>query len=82
MSGVPITSTSANLSGGPNPVSADEVAANFGDQLDMLVDGGPATSRIPSTVIDVSVDPPILIREEIISKQQIENIIGEIIHER
>ncbi|MBN2010374.1 threonylcarbamoyl-AMP synthase [candidate division KSB1 bacterium] len=74
--GVPITSTSANISGDQNPMSAEEVANAFGDQLDALIDGGIATSRMPSTVVDISTDPPKLIRDGVITRQQIVTILN------
>jgi L-threonylcarbamoyladenylate synthase len=51
--GFPITSTSANLSGGANPTCANEVWENFGNQLDLIIDGGRTRSKIPSTVVSV-----------------------------
>lgn len=61
--GCPITATSANRSGGPDPLSAQEVLATLGDAVDRIVDGGAARSPLPSTLIDVTVMPPRLIRE-------------------
>ncbi len=80
--GVPITSTSANISGQKNPISAAEVYENFGDQLDLIIDGGMAPSRAPSTVIGFDDDQVTLIREGAISKIIIEQKIGTIIDER
>ena len=48
-----ITATSANLSGQPPAVTADEVTAAFGDVLDVLLDGGPAPGGSPSTVVEI-----------------------------
>ncbi|MFQ5650765.1 MAG: L-threonylcarbamoyladenylate synthase [bacterium] len=52
--GAPITSTSANISGQPPPVNADEVLAQLEDKIDGLIDGGACDVQIPSTVVDVS----------------------------
>ena len=57
-----ITAPSANRSGTPNPLSAEDVAASIGRDVDLIVDGGPATGEIPSTVVDVTTLPPTLIR--------------------
>jgi L-threonylcarbamoyladenylate synthase len=51
---VPLTSTSANLAGGQNPTTADEVLETFGARLDLIIDGGPSHSNITSTVLDVT----------------------------
>jgi len=69
--GVPITSTSANISGGVNPVSAKEVEKTFGDKLDLVIDGGESRSRIPSTVVSLVGDSPDIIREGAIPKSEI-----------
>ncbi len=56
----PIAATSANRSGEPTPPTAREVAAAFPD-VDLVVDDGPCTG-LPSTVVDLTVHPPRLIR--------------------
>ncbi len=61
--GRPITSTSANLSGGPSPQTPDEIADTFDEGIDLILDAGPSPSRTPSTVLDVTVDPPQILRE-------------------
>jgi L-threonylcarbamoyladenylate synthase len=61
--GTPITATSANRSGMPSAITADEVRAQLGDRVDALVDGGVLSSRTGSTVLDVTADPPVLVRE-------------------
>jgi len=64
IAGIPITATSANRSGDPNPVSAREVAETLMVQLhppDRLIDGGPG-SAVASTVVDVMHAPPRLVR--------------------
>lgn len=52
--GGPITATSANLSGQPAAVSAAEVAEVFGDQIDMILDGGDCPGGQGSTVVGLS----------------------------
>lgn len=54
LAGVPLTATSANLSGAPAVATADEVAAIFGDRLAALVDAGPTWGGLPSTIVDVT----------------------------
>lgn len=60
--GGPITAPSANPSGAENPLSAQDVQRNLGDQIDLILDGGPAPDAVPSTVVDVSGKTPVLIR--------------------
>ena len=52
----PIATTSANLHGQPTPGTAAEVAALFGDDVALVLDGGPCTG-VPSTVVDATGDP-------------------------
>jgi L-threonylcarbamoyladenylate synthase len=69
--GVPITGTSANLSGNAPCKEAKDVFASLGDQIDLLVDGGKTAGGKGSTVLDVTVDPPVILREGMVSRDQI-----------
>jgi L-threonylcarbamoyladenylate synthase len=60
--GMPITAPSANPTDAAPPTSADDVARDLGHALDLLVDGGATTGGLPSTVLDVTVDPPRILR--------------------
>ena len=60
--GGPVVSSSANLSGQPPAESADDVRRIFGNQLDLVLDGGPRRGGQPSTLVDVSVPRPRLLR--------------------
>ena len=61
--GVPVTAPSANPTGGAPPTTADGVLAYFHDVLDLVLDGGPTPGGAPSTVVDVTVDPPRVLRQ-------------------
>jgi len=52
--GSPVTGTSANPSGGPDPVAAVDVRRLLGEKVDYVVDGGPATRGSPSTILDLT----------------------------
>ena len=65
--GLPITATSANRAGLPAAVTAEEVLEQLDDRIDALVDGGRLPSRGGSTVIDLTADPSVLVREGPIS---------------
>jgi L-threonylcarbamoyladenylate synthase len=58
----PLTATSANRAGEPPLSDPDEVAAAFGDRIDVLIDGGRTPGGKPSTLIDATVDPPAVLR--------------------
>ena len=61
--GAPVTAPSANPTGTAPPTTAAAVLAQFGDALDLVLDGGPTAGGAPSTVVDVTVDPPRVIRQ-------------------
>ena len=58
-----LTATSANPSGSEPARSAKEVFDYFGDQIDFILDGGEVTATEPSTVLDVTMSPPRVLRE-------------------
>jgi L-threonylcarbamoyladenylate synthase len=72
--GRPITATSANRSGMPAAIAAEEVSAGLGDSIDVLIDGGPLPFRPGSTVIDLTADPPVLLREGPISLARLQEV--------
>ncbi len=72
-----LAATSANASGKPSPVTADDAAAQL-PGVDVIVDGGPCPGGVESTVVDVTVDPPRILREGAISAAQIEAALQEL----
>ncbi len=62
----PITATSANLSGMPSLTGSHEVYRVFRGKIDLVIDGGKATGEGESTVIDVTVSPPRVLREGVV----------------
>jgi L-threonylcarbamoyladenylate synthase len=60
--GVPVTAPSANPTGSAPPTTADAVLAYFPDAVDLVLDGGPTAGGAPSTVVDVTLDPPRVLR--------------------
>jgi L-threonylcarbamoyladenylate synthase len=57
-----LTATSANVSGEPAAMTADEVAAALGSRIDVLVDAGPAPGGPPSTIVEFTEGRPVLRR--------------------
>jgi L-threonylcarbamoyladenylate synthase len=68
----PITGTSANISGKPGCVTAKEVYSSLGRDVDLILDGGETKGGKGSTILDVTVDPPEIIREGMISRKQMQ----------
>ncbi len=61
--GFPITSTSANISGGKEPCSLEEVAKEVLGKAEIAIDGGKCFHSAPSTVVDLSGDSPKVLRQ-------------------
>lgn len=59
----PITATSANISAQPPAVDADTIIDYFGDSIDLIIDSGTSPGGRPSTIVDVTVTPPKILRE-------------------
>jgi L-threonylcarbamoyladenylate synthase len=74
--GAPLAATSANVHGGPSPVTADEAARQVGAFCAMTIDAGPTAQGIDSTVIDLSGDEPIVLREGAIAAADLARILG------
>ncbi len=68
--GIPFTTTSANISGGENPYSVDDVVEQFGSKIelvDLIIDQGPLLQKPPSTVLDLTTPYPQILRDGPIS---------------
>ena len=77
--GGPITGTSANLSGELSLKTAIEVEAAFGDSLGFVVEGVCGAHDAPSTVVDFSVDPPLVRRHGAISLEMLQRVWTSVI---
>ncbi len=62
LAGVPVAAPSANPFGYLSPTRAEHVVAQLGDRVDYIVDGGRCPVGVESTVLDLSVDPPLILR--------------------
>lgn len=74
--GAPVATTSANRSGEPSARTAVDAEARLGARVDLIIDGGPAPGGIESTVVDLSTDPPTLLRAGAIDPTAIEAALG------
>jgi len=73
--GKPITGTSANQSGQSSCVSAKEVQAQLGDLLSILIDAGELPVRGGSTLLDLTTDPPVVLREGPVSFEALHAVL-------
>ena len=71
-----IAAPSANRFGDVSPTTADHVAADLGDEIDYLLDGGPCEVGVESTIVDFSRGRPVLLRPGGMPREAIEAITG------
>lgn len=79
MSGVPIAAPSANRFGHTSPTTAQHVLADLGDQVDLILDGGPTMIGVESTVLDVTRTPPVILRPSGVPRETLEALIGPVV---
>lgn len=74
--GAPIAATSANISGQPDPVNLQDVIEYLGEEIHLIIDGGPTPGNIPSTVLDISVNPPIVLRQGRLAIKELNRVLN------
>ncbi len=72
----PLAATSANRHGEPPPITAKEVKVAFEGRISLILDGGRCQGGMASTVLDLTVSPPAIVRQGPISARQLEGIGG------
>ena len=71
----PLTATSANRSGGPDPATADEVKRQLGSDVDFVLDTGPCAVGVSSTIVDCCGATPVILRQGAICKDAIDRAL-------
>lgn len=75
---LPIAAPSANTSGKPSPTLGEHVYHDMEDKIPLILDGGATKIGIESTVIDMTAEPPVILRPGNVTKEQIEGVIGTV----
>lgn len=70
--GNPIIGTSANISGEPAALTADEVRQQLADKIDFVIDGGRCPGGKESTIVDITTQTPVILRQGIIPSHEID----------
>lgn len=78
-SGVPIAAPSANISGRPSPTKGEHVCEEMNGRVSGIVVGGDCNFGLESTVIDMTMEVPMILRPGSITKEQLEDAIGEVL---
>lgn len=79
MSGVPIAAPSANRFSRPSPTTAAHVLEDLDGRVDLILDGGPTDIGLESTIVDFSVDPPVLRRPGGLTLEQVRSLVPEVV---
>jgi L-threonylcarbamoyladenylate synthase len=74
----PVAAPSANSSGRPSPTRAEHVMEDLSGKVDVIIDSGPVEIGLESTVLDITVNPPVILRPGGITPAQLENRIGPV----
>ena len=77
-SGVPVAAPSANTSGRPSCTTAEHVREDMWGKIDGIVDGGPCQVGVESTIIDLTVTPPQLLRPGGLPLESLRDALGEV----
>lgn len=76
--GVPVAAPSANTSGRPSPTTARHVLNDLGGRIDLIIDGGPAGVGVESTVVDLTVPLPLVLRPGGVTPEDLSKILGSV----
>ena len=76
--GAPLAATSANLSGHASPTTARQVVEQLAGRVPLIVDGGACLGGVPSTVVDLSLSPPRLLRPGAISAGELRPLLPDL----
>jgi L-threonylcarbamoyladenylate synthase len=73
-----VSAPSANTSGRPSPTSAQHVEEDLGGKIDMILDGGSVDIGLESTIVDMTVVPPMILRPGAITADMLEEVVGPV----
>lgn len=73
-----VSAPSANTSGRPSPTTAKHVEEDMDGKIEMILDGGSVDIGVESTIVDMTVEPPMILRPGAVTKEMLEGCIGEI----
>lgn len=73
-----VSAPSANTSGRPSPTTAEHVERDLGGRIDMIIDGGTVEIGLESTILDMTVTPPMILRPGAVTEEMLERVIGKV----
>lgn len=72
----PMAVSSANRTGQPPATTAEQARAQLGDPVSVYLDGGPSGNPVPSTIVDLTGDSPLVLREGAVTADQVSEVLG------
>ncbi|ACZ31305.1 Sua5/YciO/YrdC/YwlC family protein [Xylanimonas cellulosilytica DSM 15894] len=78
LAGVPLAAPSANQAGSPSPTTAEHVLHDLDGRIPAVLDGGPCTVGVESTVVDLTSTPPRLLRPGGVSLEELRAVLGDV----
>ncbi len=75
---LPVAAPSANLSGRPSPTTAKHVIDDLNGRVDVIIEAGNSDIGVESTVLDITLWPPVILRPGGVSKEQLEEFLGKV----
>ncbi len=76
--GIPLAAPSANSSGRPSPTLAKHVIEDLSGKVDVIIDGGSTRVGVESTVLDITVNPPMILRPGGVTLEQLQQLLGKV----
>ena len=73
-----VAAPSANISGKPSPTVAKYVMEDMDGRIDMVIDGGEGDIGLESTIVDMTVSPPQILRPGFITREMLEQVLGDV----
>lgn len=73
-----VAAPSANVSGRPSPTTAEHVAEDLGDRIEMIIDGGLVQIGLESTIVDCTEETPMILRPGFLNQEKLEEILGSV----
>ncbi|MEE2033128.1 L-threonylcarbamoyladenylate synthase [Rhodococcus chondri] len=73
----PLAVSSANISGKPPATTVDEARAQLGESVGVYLDGGPSEHAVASTIVDLTGDRPLILREGAVSVEAVAEALGD-----